>query len=59
MKKIGIIIQARTDSSRLKKKILKPIDDKNLIEWVIKRVKKSEVKKIILATAKKKDNIYH
>ena len=58
MKKIGIIIQARTDSSRLKKKILKPIDDKNLIEWVIKRVKKSEVKKIILATAKKKDNIY-
>ena len=53
------IIQARTGSNRLPKKVLKKISNITLIEWVIKRVKKSKkVNKIILATTKsKKDNI--
>ncbi len=59
MKKIVLIIQARMGSARLPGKMLKKISDVSLIEWVIRRVKKSKkVKKIILATTKnKKDNI--
>jgi len=52
MKNIGIIIQARTNSKRLKGKILKKLGDKPLIEWVIKRLKKTKVNNIILATSK-------
>ena len=37
--KIGIIIQARVNSIRLRGKVLKYLDDKTLIEWVIKRLK--------------------
>ncbi len=46
-------------SHRLPGKILKKIADKSLLDWVIKRVKKSKkIKKIILATTKnKKDDI--
>ena len=50
MKKIGLIIQARTNSSRLKGKILYKLDKNTLIEWVIKRLKKTKVSNVILAT---------
>ena len=52
------IIQARTGSNRLPKKVLKKISNITLIEWVIKRVKKS--KKLIRLSwpqQKVKDNI--
>ena len=57
MKKIGIIIQARVNSIRLRGKVLKYLDDKTLIEWVIKRLKKTKIKNIILATGNLKDNL--
>ena len=40
------IIQARTGSQRLPKKVLKKISDTPLIEWVIKRVKKAKKSKL-------------
>ena len=52
MNKISVIIQARSNSSRLRNKIFKKIGNYSLIEWVIKRVKKSNADKIILATSK-------
>ena len=56
---VTAIIQARTGSQRFPKKVLKKIANTSLIEWVIKRVKKSKkIKSIVLATTKfKKDNI--
>ena len=57
MKKIGIIIQARVNSIRLRGKVLKYLDDKTLIQWVIKRLKKTQVKTIILATGNLNDNL--
>lgn len=59
MKSIVAIIQARTGSKRLPRKVLKKISNISLIEWVILRLKKSRrIKKIILATTKqKKDDI--
>ena len=57
MKKIGIIIQARANSSRLKGKIFKYLDNKTLLEWVIKRLKKTKNKNIILATGNLKKNL--
>ena len=56
MKKLNIaIIQARMDSSRLPGKMLKKIGNHLIIEWVIRRLKKTKsVNKIILATSKKK-----
>ena len=56
---VTAIIQARTGSQRLPKKVLKKIANISLIEWVIKRVKKSKkINSIVLATTKfKKDNI--
>ena len=56
MSKISVIIQARSNSSRLKNKIFKKIGKYTLIEWVIKRVKKCKVKEIILATSKNKND---
>lgn len=46
-------------SERFPGKMLKKISDVSLIEWVIRRVKKSrKIKKIILATTKnKKDDV--
>jgi len=56
--KIGIIIQARTNSSRLKKKVLKKLDNRALMEWVILRCKNSSLKICILATSNSvNDNI--
>tara|TARA_E500000178_G_C16877535_1_gene687397 strand:- start:5 stop:724 length:720 start_codon:yes stop_codon:yes gene_type:complete len=59
MRNSSVIIQARMGSQRLPGKILKKIANNSLLDWVIKRVKKSKkIKKIILATTKnKKDDI--
>lgn len=56
---IGIIIQARVGSTRLSKKVLKPILGKTAIEREIERVKKSTLcQKIILAIPDgKKDDV--
>jgi len=55
--KIGAIIQARTGSTRLPNKILKPIpynSDITALQQVIRRVKQSQIiKKIIIATTDK------
>ncbi len=53
--KKGIIIEARTSSSRLPKKTLKKICGKSTIQLLIERVKKvSDIDIVILATTKKK-----
>ncbi len=51
------IIQARSNSKRFKKKVLYPIQKKPLIEYVYKRVSKSnKIKKIIVSTSKNKSD---
>ena len=45
------------NSSRLEGKILKQLDDKTLIEWIIKRLKKTKLKNIILATSNSKKDL--
>ena len=57
-KNIGIIIQARTGSSRLPNKILKKIlPKKTFLEYLVDRLKKVKtIKKIIIATSKKRDD---
>jgi spore coat polysaccharide biosynthesis protein SpsF len=59
MNNAAIFIQARTGSRRLPKKVLKKISKNSLIEWVLKRIKKTKkIKKIVLVTStNKKDNI--
>lgn len=55
MTQTGIIIQARVGSKRFPKKILEKIGNKNVLEHVITRVKKTKFKKkIIIATTKNK-----
>jgi spore coat polysaccharide biosynthesis protein SpsF len=54
MKKIGIIIQARMESSRLPNKVLMDIDGKPLLEFIIKRLKRLENIEIIVATTNQK-----
>ena len=44
-KEVGAIIQARTSSVRLPKKVLKKIGNFEVIEWVIRRTKKSKLLK--------------
>ena len=60
MENLSVIIQARMGSKRLPGKSLKKISNKRIIDWVIKRIKKSrKIRKIILATTKsKKDKIF-
>lgn len=54
---IGIIIQARTSSTRLPKKVIKKIEGKTVLEHVIERVKRAaNCNKIILATTDKKED---
>jgi len=54
---IGIIVQARTGSKRLPSKILLKIDNKRILEHLIKRLKKIKIKnKIIIATTKNKSD---
>ena len=49
---IGIIIQARMSSSRLPNKVLKPIEGRPMLAYLIERVKKKKnTDKIILATS--------
>ena len=57
-KNIGIIIQARTGSKRLPKKILKKIlPEKNFLDYLISRIKRSKKnRKIIIATSNKKSD---
>ena len=56
MSKVTVIIQARSNSTRLKNKIFKKIGNYTLIEWVIRRVKKSNADQIILATSKNRND---
>ena len=52
------IIQARTNSYRLPKKILRKIGNKRMIELVVNQVKKSKkINKIIIATSKTKNDL--
>ena len=51
--KIGIIIQARTDSDRFPKKVLELIDDKSVLWHVINQCKQTKLE-IIVATTKRK-----
>ena len=51
MSKIDIIIQARLGSTRLPKKVLADLNGKSLLEFLVQRIKKSNlINKIILAT---------
>lgn len=56
---IGIIIQARTGSTRLPQKVLKKIEGKTVLEHVIDRVKRirNSDKVIVATTSKKEDDI--
>ena len=55
---IGCIIQARVNSTRLPKKVLKNIDDKKkVLEFIINQVKYSKkIDKIVIATTTKNDD---
>jgi len=56
-KTIGIIIQARSNSTRLPKKVTKKIEGKTILEHVIERAKKiKNCSRIILATTNKKED---
>ena len=56
--KVGVIIQARTNSSRLPKKVLLPLpwgSDTTVLQQVIRRVRRAKsISKIIVATTKDK-----
>ena len=53
-----ILIQARMDSKRFPKKVLKKINNKELLKYMIERIKKTKLgSKIVIATSyKKTDN---
>ena len=57
-KKIGLIIYGRTGSRRFPNKIITKLNNgKNLLEFILERVKKSKFKKnIIVATSKKESD---
>jgi len=56
-KKIGIIIQARLGSKRFPNKIIKKIDKKTILEFLINRLKKIKfTNNIIIATSNKKND---
>jgi len=52
----GIIIQARMGSKRLPGKVMKEIDNKPLIFYLIKRIQLSSIKNIYLATSEFEEN---
>ena len=54
--KIGIIIQARTDSNRLPKKVLKIINHQSILSQVINQCKKMNLDIIVATTKRKKDD---
>ncbi len=53
---VAIIIQARTDSKRFPKKVLKIIDDKTVLWHVINQCKKTNLKVIVATTKRKMDD---
>ena len=56
-KKITVIIEARTSSTRLPNKVLAKIEDKPMIFYVINRAKKiKSVEQIVLSTTKEKND---
>ena len=60
-KKFAILIAARSDSSRLPGKHFKIINDKlklSVLDYCIKRCKKSKINNIILCTSKIKMTIF-
>ena len=53
----AIILQARLGSKRLPGKVLKKINGKTILEYVIKRLKKTKLSKnIIVATTKREED---
>ena len=59
-KNIGIIIEARTSSSRLPNKVLLKLKKKTVLEYLISRLKKISKKykaKIIIATTLKQNDL--
>ena len=57
-KKINIIIQARLQSSRLKRKIMLEINDKPLLFYMVERLKNvKDINKIILSTSEYSKNL--
>lgn len=56
VKKVGIIIQARTDSSRFPNKVLAKIEGKPLLWHVIERAKKIGEEVIVATTTRVKDD---
>lgn len=58
-RKIGILLNCRLESSRLPNKALKKIENQNLIEHIIDRIKSNKItNKIILCIPKNKENNY-
>ena len=56
-KKIGCIIEARTNSRRLPNKVLLPVLNKPILYWLLKRIKKiEEIDEIVLATTINKND---
>ena len=54
---VGIIVQARIGSKRLRGKVLKKINNKPMLYYMLKQIKKSSFyDKIIITTSKKKEN---
>ena len=54
---IVCVIQCRIGSTRLKKKSLRKLGNYSIIEWVVRRVKKSKrINEIYIATTKKKED---
>lgn len=54
--KVAIIIQARTDSKRFPKKVLKLINGKSVLWHVINQCKKTNLEIIVATTKRKKDD---
>ena len=54
-KKVIVIVQARTESTRFKNKILKKLGKKTIIEFIVHSLKKSKkIHNVIVATTKNK-----
>ena len=57
MNKIGIIVQCRLNSTRLKNKLLLKIGKITILELLLKRLKKVTNVKLICALANEKNNL--
>ena len=57
MNKVIAIVQARSESSRLPRKVLRKINNNEIIKIIFKRLSKSKkISKIVLATTKDKSD---